>query len=39
VARVGTPNTFVAAAPRGPEPVTVEIIRGEKRAREVVREQ
>ena len=39
VARVGTPNTVVAAAPRGPEPVTVEIIRGEKRAREVVREQ
>jgi len=38
VARVGTPNTVVAA-PRGPEPVTVEIIRGDKRAREVVREQ
>ena len=39
VARVGTPNTVVAAPPRGVEPVTVEIIRGDKRAREVVREQ
>ena len=39
VARVGTPNVPSVAAPRGPEPVTVEIIRGDKRAREVVREQ
>jgi pilus assembly protein CpaB len=38
VARVGTPNPG-APAVKGPEPVTVEIIRGDKRAREVVREQ
>ncbi len=39
VARVGTPNTPAVAAPKAPDPVTVEIIRGDKRAREVVREQ
>ena len=37
--RVGTPEHAPVAAPRGPEPMTVEIIRGDKRAREVVREQ
>ena len=39
VARVGTPNIPGVAAKPTVEPVTVEIIRGDKRAREVVREQ
>src|SRR4029077_3069786 len=38
VARVGTPHTGGPVAAVA-EPVTVEIIRGDKRAREVVREQ
>jgi len=38
VARVGTPNVPGVSKPTV-EPVTVEIIRGDKRAREVVREQ
>ena len=39
VARVGTPNVPGVALKPTVEPVTVEIIRGDKRAREVVREQ